>query len=383
VIPPGGTLGLLGGGQLGRMFAGEAARLGYRVLVVDPDPHAPAARLASEHLAKAWTDPAVIDVLARHAAAVTTEFENVPADVLRALASHLPVRPGADAVATCQDRIAEKSFLRGAGVPTVSWAAVGGPGDLDHAWRAIGAQPGLLKTARLGYDGKGQVAVGTRTDLETAFASLGGTAAILERRVQLAVELSVMVARGPDGAVATWPIGENVHRNGILHTTVVPARVDEALAAAARDMAIRVAMALDYVGVLGVECFVTTDGELLVNEMAPRPHNSGHWTLDASVTSQFEQQARTLAGLPLGDTRALSAAAMVNIVGDCWTDGPPHFERALAMPGVRLHLYGKREPRPGRKMGHLTALADTAGAALGLALAAWQALGRPPSPSPE
>ena len=240
----------------------------------------------------------------------------------------------------------------------------------------VGAQPAILKTSRLGYDGKGQVAVGSADELGAAFDTLGGVTTILEQRVQLAVELSVMVARGADGAVATWPVGENVHRDGILHTTVVPARIDASLAHAARATAVRVAEALDYVGVLGVECFVTTEGQLLVNEMAPRPHNSGHWTLDASVTSQFEQQVRAMAGLPLGDTQAVSAAAMVNILGDCWANGEPAFERALAMPGVRLHLYGKREARPGRKMGHLTALADSSGAALGLALAAWRSLPR-------
>lgn len=376
MIPPGSTLGLLGGGQLGRMFAGEAARLGYDVLVVDPDPHAPSAQLATEHLARPWNDPSVIGELAHRTAAVTTEFENVPADVLRALAAHVPVRPGADAVAPCQDRIAEKAFLRDAGVATVAWAPVHDGDDLAAAWRAIGEQPAILKTARLGYDGKGQASVGSLDELQAAFHALGGVTAILEQRVQLAVELSVMVARGADGAVTTWPVGENVHRDGILHTTVVPARVEEGLAQAARDTAVRVAEALDYVGVLGVECFVTTDGALLVNELAPRPHNSGHWTLDASVTSQFEQQVRVLAGLPLGDTRALSAAAMVNILGDAWAGGDPRFDRALALPGIRLHLYGKREARPGRKMGHLVALADDAGSALGLALAAWRSLHR-------
>lgn len=374
MIPPESTLGLLGGGQLGRMFAGEAARLGYRVLVVDPDPHAPAAQLASEHLARPWTDPAVLEELARHAAAVTTEFENVPAEVLRALTAHLPVRPSAEAVARCQDRVTEKAFLAGAGVATAAWAAVPDAGRLAAAWETVAPGPAILKTARLGYDGKGQVAVASADELQRGFEALGGVAAILEHRVALAVELSVMVARGADGAVTTWPVGENVHRDGILHTTVVPARVDDALADRARDAAIRVVESLDYVGVMGVECFVTTDGALLVNELAPRPHNSGHWTLDASVTSQFEQQVRTLTGMPLGDTRALTAAAMVNILGECWDAGPPRFERALAMPGVRLHLYGKREARPGRKMGHLTALADTPGAALGLALAAWHSL---------
>ncbi len=375
MIPPGATLGLLGGGQLGRMFAGEAARLGYRVLVVDPDPHAPAARLASQHLARPWGDPEVLDELAHHAAAITTEFENVPADVLRALAAHVPVRPSADAVAVAQDRVVEKRFLGDHGVATVRWQAVPDAAAIGGAWEALGARAAILKTNRLGYDGKGQAVVGSADDVAEVFHRFGDVACILEERVDLATEVSVMVARSADGMVATWPVGENRHVHGILHTTVVPARVDAAIAESARVLAIRTAGALDYVGVLGVECFVTTDGQVLVNEIAPRPHNSGHWTLDASVTSQFEQQVRTLAGLPLGETHQLAPAAMVNILGDLWRDGPPPFERALALPGVRLHLYGKREARSGRKMGHLTALADSADAALELGLAAWQAIG--------
>lgn len=348
--------------------------MGYQVVVVDPDPLAPAAQLAGHHVHADWTDQAVIDQLRQRVAVVTTEFENVPADVLRALAAHLPVRPSADAVAVCQDRETEKRFLSSASVPTAQWAAVHTDDDIDTAWTTVDSSTAILKTSQLGYDGKGQVVIPSRDALAQAWNSLGRVRCVLERQVALATEVSVMVARTIEGHVVTWPVGENVHVNGILHTTVVPARVSDRVAALARETAIRIANALEYVGVLGVECFVTTDGELLVNEMAPRPHNSGHWTLDASSTSQFEQQVRALAGLPLGDTRLLSPIAMVNILGDAWTHGTPKFERAIAVPGVRLHLYGKRAARPGRKMGHLTAIAETPEAALEAALTAWGSL---------
>jgi 5-(carboxyamino)imidazole ribonucleotide synthase len=374
VIPPGATLGLLGGGQLGRMFTAEAVRMGYQVLVADPDPHAPAAQLAADHLRLGWHDPAIIEIMRQRAAVVTTEFENVPADLLRALSAHLPVRPGADALAICQDRLREKQFLNDCAVATVPWAPIHGPGQFGEAWNAIGARPAILKTARLGYDGKGQVEVPDAAALAAAWDALGRVACVLERRVPLASELSVMVARGPDGHCTTWPVGENVHVRGILHTTVVPAAVSSHLAELARATATRIATALDYVGVLGVECFQTREGGLLVNEIAPRPHNSGHWTLDASATSQFEQQVRAITGMPLGAATLLAPVAMVNILGDAWAGGMPRFDRALAVPGVRLHLYGKKEPRPGRKMGHLTAVADTPAEALEAATRAWAAL---------
>ncbi len=374
MIAPGSTLGLLGGGQLGAMFAAQAVRLGYKVVVVDPDQHAPAARFAVEHIRTAWTDPDVVSGLARTVAAVTTEFENVPATVLRALAAHCPVRPSASAVERCQDRIAEKLFLREAGVATVRWAPVRDATEMDRAWSTLAATSAILKTAQMGYDGKGQVVVERERDLPGAWQQLRQVPCILEQRVELAAEVSVMVARGQDGAIATWEVAENVHVNGILHTTVVPASIDSGLATSARDVGHRIVSALDYVGVMGVECFVTADGELLVNELAPRPHNSGHWTLDAAVTSQFEQQVRMLAGLPPGDTGLLAPVATINILGDLWRDGAPDFAAALGVPGVTLHLYGKTEPRPGRKMGHLTAVAGSADGALAAATRAWQML---------
>jgi 5-(carboxyamino)imidazole ribonucleotide synthase len=356
------------------MFTAEARRMGYHVLVLDPDSDAPAGQLADFHIARPWTDVEALTEMAEKCAAVTIEFENVPADVLRALAAHIPVRPRADAVAATQDRLDEKAFLRGLGIATAAWATIQDYDDLAPAWRAIGGVAGILKTARMGYDGKGQETVESADHLALAWGRLGEVPCILERRVALESEVSVMVARGVDGATVTWPVAENVHRNGILHTTVVPATIPVAIAAEARDIAERIAVALDYVGVMGVECFVADGGRVLVNELAPRPHNSGHWTLDACTTSQFEQQVRCLAGLPLGDTQALSPIAMVNLLGDLWNSGEPYWERAMAVPGVRLHLYGKREPRPGRKMGHLTAVAGSQVLALSNALEAWRQL---------
>lgn len=374
MILPGGTLGVLGGGQLGRMFTAEARRMGYRVVVVEPTPDAPAAQLADRHLIRPWNDPEALDEVAATCNAVTTEFENVPADVLRALAAHLPVHPSGDAVAVTQDRVTEKAFLNAAGIATAPWAPMTAAADGDAAWDAIGGGPAILKTTRMGYDGKGQARLRTRADLDAAFASLGGAPCILERQVDLAKEVSVLVARDQRGASVTWPVGENVHRDGILHSTVVPAELPAGIADAARSAATSIATALGYVGVLAVEFFVTTDGQLLANELAPRPHNSGHWTLDAAATSQFEQQVRVLAGLPLGDTSLLAPVAMVNLLGDLWAGGEPRWERALAVPGIRLHLYGKREPRAGRKMGHLTATAADPATALHRAEAAFTAL---------
>lgn len=374
MILPGATLGVLGGGQLGRMFTAEARRMGYRVIVLDPDPEAPAGQLADHHIVRSWSDPESLTELAESCDAVTTEFENVPADVLRALAAHLPVRPSADAVATTQDRIGEKQFLNGIGVPTAAWVPVRKGDSCEEAWRALGGTTAILKTARMGYDGKGQEIIAAGDELPAALVRLGGVPCILERRVTLEREMSVMVARGVDGKMTTWPVAENVHHQGILHTSVVPAIIPDALATEARTLAEQIAERLDYVGVMGVECFVADGGKLLVNELAPRPHNSGHWTLDTSVTSQFEQQVRTLTGLPLGATGTLAPVAMVNLLGELWRFGAPRWDRALALDGVRLHLYGKRAPRAGRKMGHLTATAASPAEALTLVLQAWSAL---------
>ncbi|HEX5819824.1 MAG TPA: 5-(carboxyamino)imidazole ribonucleotide synthase [Gemmatimonadales bacterium] len=373
MILPGATLGVLGGGQLGRMFALRARVMGYHVVVLEPDPRSPAGQVADEQIEAAYDDAAALDLLAERCAAVTTEFENVPAGSLERLAARVPVHPSAAAVSVAQERIAEKSFLRDQGFATAEFAAVREAEDVERAIAVTGL-PAILKTTRLGYDGKGQAVAGSAEEVRKAFARFGGVPCILERRLHLECEISVVLARGADGQVVAFPAGENVHRHGILHTTTVPARIAPALAAEAEQLAGSVAERLAYVGVLGVEMFVADGGRLFVNEIAPRPHNSGHYTIDACGIDQFELQVRAMTGLPLVAPRLLAPVCMVNVLGDSWAGGTPRWERALAMPGVRLHLYGKTEPRPGRKMGHLTCLADSADAALALATAAHAAL---------
>jgi 5-(carboxyamino)imidazole ribonucleotide synthase len=373
VILPGATLGVLGGGQLGRMFTLQARTMGYRVVVLDPDPGSPAGQLADRHLRADYTDPAALDQLARECAAITTEFENVPAEALERLSAWVRVRPPVAAVAIAQDRIAEKSFLERHGFATARFRAVRSTAQLEEAVRAVGT-PALLKTSRMGYDGKGQAPVEHPGDAAPAFDQLGQVPCVLEERLTLEREVSVVLARGDDGTVAPFPVGENRHRDGILETTVVPARIPAALADQAMELAGRVATALEYVGVLGVELFVANGGRLYINELAPRPHNSGHYTLDACSTDQFEQQVRALCGLPLAQPRLLTPVTMVNLLGDLWAGGPPRWNEVFRRPGVRLHLYGKAEARPGRKMGHLNCLADNADAALELALEARDAL---------
>jgi 5-(carboxyamino)imidazole ribonucleotide synthase len=378
VILPGATLGVLGGGQLGRMFTMRAREMGYRVLVLEPDPGSPAGAVGDEHIRAAYDDLEALDRLASRAAAVTVEFENVPAGALELLAARVPVRPAAGAVAVSQDRIREKCFLRDHGFATAQFAIITRPEELGPAFEGVGA-PALLKTSRLGYDGKGQAAVDSLEALQAAFVALGGVPCVLERRLELERELSVVLVRGADGTVVPFPVGENTHRHGILETTVVPAQVDAPLAREASRLAGEVAARLDYVGVLGVELFLAA-GRLFVNEIAPRPHNTGHYTLDACSVDQFEQQIRALCGLPLGTPTLLSPVAMINLLGDIWNGGTPRWDRALALPGVKLHLYGKAEPRPGRKMGHLNCLASTPREALALAHRAHAALLDQPSP---
>ncbi len=373
MIPPGATLGLMGGGQLGRMFTLRALAMGYEVVVLDPDPESPTGAVATTHLEARYDDPAALAALARGAQAVTTEFENVPASALEQLAQTTICRPAASAVRIAQDRIREKTFLRSLDLATADFVPVRSVRELADAWDAIGP-PALLKTSRLGYDGKGQASVDNLTGALEAFERFGNVPCVLERRLELEREVSVVLARDPVGSVATFPVGENVHRDGILFTTVVPARIAPGIAAEAQRQARRVADALDYVGVMGVEMFVTKGGLLSINEIAPRPHNSGHYTLDAATTDQFEQQVRALVGLPLGDPRLLSPVCMVNLLGDLWRAGPPPWHRALSLPGVTLHLYGKRTPRPGRKMGHLNCLAPDPSQAEALALQAYNAL---------
>ena len=363
-------LGVLGGGQLGRMFVHAAQSLGYETVVLDPDRHSPAGRISHHFIEAGYRDPDGLRELAARAQAITTEFENVPAESLAELARTRPVAPPAECVAIAQDRVREKAhFARCAaraeqapsgrgGVAPAPYAVIETEVDLSAVPDAL--LPGILKTARMGYDGKGQARVATRDELETAWHGMGGVACVLEQLLPLAFECSVIVARGHDGQVVSLPVQRNLHRGGILAVTeVYEGNVPPALARQAQAATIDIANELSYVGVLCVEYFVLQDGRLIVNEMAPRPHNSGHYTVDACDASQFDLQVRTLAGLPLPPPRQHSAAIMLNLLGDLWFDAagaprPLPWADVLALPGAHLHLYGKIEARPGRKMGHLT-----------------------------
>lgn len=378
-IAPGATLGVMGGGQLGRMFVHAAQSMGYFTAVLDADPASPAGLVAHYHVQSGYLEEPGLAQLMQRCTAITTEFENVPAAALRTLGAHRPVAPGAEAVAVCQDRAAEKDHFARCGVPCAPHAVIESPEQLA----AVPDQllPGILKTARLGYDGKGQVHVADRAALAAAWAELNQLPCVLEQRLDLDFEISVIVARGASGDVVHFPAQHNLHRDGILAVTTVPAPgLEAALQRQAVDAAGRIAAELGYVGVLCVEFFVLRDGSLLANEMAPRPHNSGHYTLDACDISQFELQVRTLTGAPLVTPRLHSCAVMLNLLGDLWFRAgeaarEPDWASVLALPGVHLHLYGKAQARPGRKMGHLTVTAATAEQARAVALQAAAALG--------
>jgi 5-(carboxyamino)imidazole ribonucleotide synthase len=348
-LPPGGTIGVLGGGQLGRMLALAAARLGYRCHIYCPEPDGPAAQVSAANTVAAYDDADALDRFAAAIDVVTVEFENIPVAALERIAAKVPARPSPQVLATCQDRLLEKDFVTGRGVATTPYAAIAGIDDLRRAMAAIGPRA-VLKTARMGYDGKGQQALAADSDLDAAFAALAGAPAILEAWCDLALEVSVIVARGTDSAMVAYPAVENRHVNHILDTTIAPAPIQAAQAAEAEAIARKLAEGLDLVGLLAVEMFVTRDGALRVNELAPRPHNSGHWTLDACLTSQFEQCARAVAGLPLGAVDRHADAVMRNLIGDAAAD----WAGILTDPRAKLHLYGKAEARPGRKMGHVT-----------------------------
>ncbi len=366
MIAPGAWLGLLGGGQLGRMFTMAAQSMGYKVMVLDPSDHSPAGSVADEHLRADYLDHEALRKMTSRCAAATTEFENVPAESLAFLAQHGIVSPAADAVAIAQDRIREKTFLADNGLDVAPFAVIADQAGLQEV-RLEPLLPGILKIARLGYDGKGQVRVNTPQEVHTAFAGLCEKPCVLEKFLALEREVSVVVARAFDDSVVTYPVSENRHADGILDISIAPARVSPQLAEAARAAAIKVAQRLHYQGVVCVEFFVLRDGRLVVNEIAPRPHNSGHYTIDACVTSQFEQQARVLSSLPLGDTAMHCPAVMVNLLGDLWAAGAPRWIHVLRHPRAKLHLYGKPEARPGRKMGHFTVLADDVDQALATA----------------
>lgn len=360
----------MGGGQLGRMFCVAAQRLGFRVLVLDPEPGCPAGAVADEQILADYDDSAALGELARRCVAVTTEFENVPASALDMLGRHIAVSPSAASVRIAQDRLQEKTYIQGCGVPVAPHAPVSSLECIDDSLQHL--LPGILKTARLGYDGKGQVRVQTLEAVRNAFLALGHVDCVLEKRLVLLKELSVVVARDHRGQCMTFPVAENHHRKGILATTVVPARIDSSMADMARAHAVSIACALDYLGVLCVEFFVVEGMGLVVNEIAPRPHNSGHYSIDACTSCQFEQQVRVLAGLPLGSAVQHSAAVMVNLLGELWfapdgTQREPDWCQVLALPEAKLYLYGKTQARPGRKMGHVTVLAPDLAHALTVA----------------
>ena len=374
------TLGVMGGGQLGRMFVHAAQTMGYFTAVLDPDANSPAGRVSHRHIQTDYTDPAGLQQLAACSAAITTEFENVPAPALQALAQLRPVSPGADAVAIAQDRAAEKAHFVSCGVPCAPYAVIETTDQLEDAV-LHNLLPGILKTARLGYDGKGQVRVKDAEALRAAWQDLKQVPCVLEKMLPLQVECSVIVARGRDGQMVNFPVQRNLHREGILAVTEVyeghlPADLQQQAVAAARS----IAEGVNYVGVLCVEFFVLQDGSMVVNEMAPRPHNSGHYTLDACDQSQFDLQVRTLAGLPLTQPRQHSAAIMLNLLGDVWFDANntlrlPNWAAVLALPGTHLHLYGKTEARKARKMGHLNVTGNSPAQVRDVALKAAAILG--------
>jgi len=365
VILPPAMLGILGGGQLGRYFVMAARTMGYRTTVVEPDPNAPAGKVADVHIVAAYDDPAALDQLAATCAVVTTEFENAPAAAMERLAAHVPVRPSASAIAITQDRVAEKQFLVDIGVAVAPYMVVETDADIESA--ATFTFPAILKTARLGYDGKGQVRCVSYADLAPAWEQVGRVGCVLEQRMNLTRELSVVLARSVNGTTACYPVSQNQHVHGILDVSYTPANLPGTGHADAAELCTYIAEELGFVGVMGVEMFVVGQ-DVLVNELAPRPHNSGHYTLDACVSSQFEQQVRAICGLALGDTKLIvPGVAMVNLLGDLWADGEPKWEKALQHSCVHLHLYGKAQPRSGRKMGHLTVTTSTAMGATSLA----------------
>ena len=357
---PGSILGVLGSGQLGRMFALAARQMGYRIHVYSPESDTPTGQIADLEVTAPYEDLDRVRAFARGVEVVTFEFENVPSDTSRACAEFAPVRPDGEVLHITQNRLREKTFLADHGFPVTAFRRIGSLVDLEQAVAELGL-PAILKTASFGYDGKGQQRITTREQLPAAFAGLGGTEGILEAHVDFEMEVSVVAARTLDGRFAAFPVFENAHSHHILDITVCPARIPSELAWKAEVLAQGILDSLGVVGLLTVELFVTRDGRLLVNELAPRTHNSGHLTIDACPTSQFEQQVRAVCGLPLGDVTLLRPAAMANLLGDVWIDagGTPHWAAALEDPSIRLHLYGKAEPRRGRKMGHLTAVAET------------------------
>ena len=367
LVMPGAMLGLLGGGQLGRMFTKAAQRLGYQVTVLDPAPESPAGRVADHFICADYADHHALLELSTYCEAITTEFENIPAESLKELEETRVVSPDAHSVSVAQNRISEKKFLVENNFSVVPFAIIDNTdGSVKVPYTDL--FPGILKVSQFGYDGKGQRRVSSEAELEAAIDDLNREICVLERLMPLSCEISVIVARGSDGELTSFPVSENQHVNGILNISIVPARISGELAQQAKDIATKIAEKLNYQGVLCVEFFVLEDGQLLINEVAPRPHNSGHYSIDACFTSQFEQQVRVLCGLPLGNTDMHSAAVMVNLLGDLWQQGEPDWSHVLQQSSTKLHLYGKSEARPDRKMGHFTVLGETTHIALSKAI---------------
>ncbi|VAW51519.1 N5-carboxyaminoimidazole ribonucleotide synthase [hydrothermal vent metagenome] len=359
-ILPGATLGVLGGGQLGRMFCVAARTMGYRVVVLDPDPVCGAGLIADVHLKAAYTDQDALSEMAEQCDAITLEFENIPSESVRFVADKTAVFPVAESLEIAQNRDLEKQFALKAGLQPVPYLAIVQESDLQQAADEIGF-PAILKSNTLGYDGKGQFVVNDFAQLKEAYNTVGKVDCVLEKQITIRCEVSAIVARNASGELASFPVSENQHRNGVLHLSIVPARVDEAITQQAIEGASILAKAMSYVGILAVEFFVSDEGVLYFNEMAPRPHNSGHYTKDACVTSQFEQQVRMMCGLKPGDTRLMSPVVMVNMLGDLWL---PDWQKIFTQNNIKLHLYGKTEARPGRKMGHFNVLAGNVESAL-------------------
>lgn len=357
MILPGATLGMLGGGQLGRMFVSAAQTMGYKVVVLDPDMNSPAGIIADQHLCADYTDDSALLQMAEQCDAISTEFENIPASTLAFLEQRTIVHPSAAALSRTQNRNTEKQFIRALDIETVPFVSIFQAADIDAASEKI-QFPAILKVATFGYDGKGQILCDSIDAVRAAFVALGQKECVLEQRIALDREFSVVLARGQEGQVTAFPVAENVHINGILHSTLVPATVSAEQSTTAVRMATQIAEGLDYVGTLAVEFFLSQQGDIIVNEIAPRPHNSGHYTLDACRTSQFEQQVRMLCSLPAGDCRLTSPVVMINLLGDVWGNSQPNWAILLQTPAAKLHLYGKKDSRQGRKMGHFNLLGD-------------------------
>ncbi len=371
-ILPGSTLGVLGGGQLGRMFCVAARTMGYRVVVLDPDPHCGAGHIADVHIQAGYTDQAALESMAEQCDVITLEFENIPTESVRFIADKTTVYPVAESLEIAQNRDLEKQFALKAGLQPVPYFVIGQHNDIKQAAAEIGF-PAILKSNTLGYDGKGQFLVNSHAELVAAFDEAGQVDCVLEKKINIQREVSAIVARNANAELASFPVSENQHVNGILHMSIVPARVSDEIAQLAIENASILADAMSYVGILAVEFFVSDENVLYFNEMAPRPHNSGHYTKDACVTSQFEQQVRMMCGLPPGDTRLMSPVVMVNMLGDLW---PPKWNDIFVQTNVKLHLYGKPEARPGRKMGHFNVLAEDIESALGVAESVFHALSK-------